>query len=84
MIFINYMRLFNYMRLIYHVARLMSRKIFITPGDKELLKSGDEGKGLQTGRRKEMGSEWTLKTGLKPSSLRQGVVYKTDQFLKSS
>jgi hypothetical protein len=35
----------------------MSRKIFIGPGDKELLKRCDEGKGLQAGnKRKEMGS----------------------------
>jgi hypothetical protein len=37
--FINYMRLFKYMRLIYHIARLMSREIFIALGDRELVES---------------------------------------------
>lgn len=79
--FINYMRLFNYMRLIYHIARLMSRKIFNALGDKERLKRCDEGEGLQTGNKgKEMGSEWALKTRVETiksttrDSLRDGSV----------
>lgn len=33
------MRLFSYMTRIYHISDLMSRQIFVAPGDKKLLES---------------------------------------------
>jgi hypothetical protein len=82
--FISFMRLFSYMRTIYHMSSLMSRKIWITPpGGQELPKMMMKQKGynreVRIGRWKANGFG---KQGSKQKGLRQGILYKADQLLK--